>query len=218
MLSRSFKKIDKTFHQLQAERRGAVEPEPVPPTIEAVPAAEPEPVAEVAPEPPPPAVEAVPAAEPEPVAEVAPEPPPVVEKVPEATIPAAEPAPVPEAVPERIEPAAPPAQPAVALLELTVAELASAYIQDVTAANARFINQILKITGDINQIEVNNVTESYYLVLSSTQTSGMREVKCTFDKAQAAGLNRLTQGQTVTVQGRYVGYMIHILLKDCILV
>ena len=184
LLSKSYKKIPKTYRQLKEET--VASPPPSHGTLPPTHAPEPEPVAEPQPEP-----------EPEPVAEPQPEP---------------TPEPEPESVPES-EP-----EPAPGTMEVTVEELYSAYRVDEVAADAKFTDKILKVTGVVDRITVNDVHDVYYIILASAEKKEQWNVRCTFDKKHGPQLNRLTTGQTVTAQGKYNGYKANILIKDCVLV
>ena len=160
LLSKSYKKIPKTYRQLKEEildKQKPPEPEPVP--------------------------------EPEP------------EPVPE-------PEPEPEPVPE----------PEPGTIEVTVEELYSAFRADEVAADAKFTNKILKVTGVVDRITVNDVHDIYYIILASAEKKEQWNVRCKFDRKHGPQLNRLTAGQTVTAQGKYDGYKVNILMKDCVLV
>ena len=166
LLSKSYKKIPKTYRQLKEEeldKQKASEPEP-------------EPVVEPQPEP-----------EPEPVVE-----------------------PQPEPVPQP--------KPASAAGGITVEELYSAYSVDEVAADAKFTDKILTVTGVVDRITVNDVHSIYYIILASAEKKEQWNVRCTFDRKYGGQLNRLTAGQTVTAQGKYDGHKANILMKDCVLV
>jgi hypothetical protein len=193
--------LPKTYRELQEERLHKQESEPEPEAIlepdpEAVP--EPEPEAVLEPEP-----EAVPEPEPEAVPE--PEPEAVLEPEPEAVL-----EPEPEAVPEP--------EPTPAAIELTVGELLSAYEADGVAAEARFVNKILEITGVVDRIEVKDALGIHYVALTTDEIKLLQNVRCVFKREHASELNLLTAGQTVTVQGRYDGSIIDISMRDCVLV
>jgi len=196
------------------------EPEPEPtPEPEPVPVPEPEPTPE--PEPvPAPEPESTPEPEPEPVPEPEPTPEPEPVPVPEPE-PTLEPEPVPEPEPEpTLEPEpvpAPEPEPTPSETGVTVGELYSAYRDKITA-DAKLANKSLKVTGIVDKIVVNDIHEIYYIILTSAEKKEDRFVRCTFDKKYGPELNRLTAGQTVTVQGKYDGYRINILMRDCVLV
>jgi len=154
--------------------------------------------------PPEPEPEPMPELEPELMAE--PEPKPTPEPEPELMAePEPEPARGPEAEPIlELEP-----EPTSTEIEVTVGELHSAYGDKITA-DAKLMDKILKVTGIVDKIVVNDMYEIYYIIQEW-------HVRCTFDKKDGPELNRLTTGQTVTVQGKYDGYRINILLRDCVL-
>ena len=255
LLSGFYKKIPKTYRQLQEERLAKqpveeeVEAEPVEEEVEA----EPEPVLEAEPE-----AELALEAEPEPVLEMEPEAEVVAEAEPEAepkpkakrktvakakSIPKSKPAteskpatkrkkavrtkPVPEAEPEPVMEVEPEPVPevevepelAAAAIEMTVEELLSAYEVEGEAADARFANQILRIKGQVDRIEVKDALDIYYITLTSAEKNLLlRGVRCVFNRQYGPKLEQLTVGQTVTVQGRYTGSMIDISLRECVLV
>jgi len=101
---------------------------------------------------------------------------------------------------------------------ITVEELYSAYSVDEVAADAKFTDKTLTVTGVVDRIAVNDVHNIYYIILASAEKKGQWNVRCAFDRKYGAQLNRLTTGQTVTAKGKYDGYKVNILMKDCVLV
>ena len=167
-----------------------IEPEPIPKS-------EPELVSEIEPEP-------IPKSEPELVSETEPEPMPEIkpERMLEPEI-----KPTPEPVPE----------PTSTLTKVTTEELCLAYREDKIAADKKFTDKILEVTGVVDRVVVNDIHDIYYVILASAEGRREWHIRCTFDKKQAPELNRLTAGQVVTVQGKYDGYKINILMRDCAL-
>lgn len=110
-------------------------------------------------------------------------------------------------------------QPASPALEITVADLLSAYETEGPDANARFAGKVLKVTGAIDKINVKTALDVYQITLNNPGRSLLLQgVRCVFDRKYAGELNRLAPGQTVTVQGKYDGSIIDISLRDCFLV
>jgi len=116
--------------------------------------------------------------------------------------------PVPEPEPESV-----PAEMAV-----TVEELQLAFADDMTEAEGKFVDKVLKITGFVGRIAVNDIIDSPCVVLTSSEKTVLRNVLCVFDKKHAPELKLLVPGQTVTVQGKYDSCTINILVTDCVLV
>ena len=219
LFSTAYKKISKTYKQRKEENLSRQppplieepEPELIPepePTVEAElpPEPETEPVLEPVPEPPP---------------ETSPEPPTVLETRPEQIAvpePAAEAELPPEPEPVPVLKPAPEPQPTTAAEELTVEELLAAYGIDAEAADTRFANNILKVTGFVDRIEVKDTFGIYYITLTNTEQNAVQGVRCVFDSKHGAELNQLTKGQEVTVLGKYDGSLIDIKMKGCSLV
>jgi hypothetical protein len=147
--------------------------------------------------------------EPEPVPEPKPEPEPVPEPKPEPE-PVPEPKPEPEPVPQP--------KPASAAGGIPVEELYLAYSADEAAADEKFTDKTLTVTGVVDRITVNDIHGIYYIILASAEKKEQWNVRCTFDRKYGAQLNGLTAGQTVTAKGKYDGYKANILMKDCVLV
>ncbi|MEK7353581.1 MAG: hypothetical protein AABZ77_03630 [Chloroflexota bacterium] len=232
----SFKKIDKTFRELKEEN---LSPQSVSEEVEAAPGVAPEPVRK--PEPvsklkpesarkpelvSKPKVEPVkrpePSSPPEPVRSQEPAPDikaPIEDRPPEPII---QPLPVVKTDTVSEVKATPPpevqTEPAPVDMELTVADLLLAYETDGVAADARFTNKILKITGIIDKINVKDALNIYSITLNSPKKSLLLQgARCVFDRNYGHALNSLSMGQTVTVQGRYTGSMVDISLRDCFL-
>ncbi len=237
LLSESYRKIPKTYRQLQEEKQHktyeqessareepepASEPEPEllsePEPVrqpESVSELEPEPVPqpEPAPEPEPELMsEPEPVPQPEPAPEFEPEPVPQPESAPEFE---PKPVPQPESAPE-LEPESEPMPPE---MEITVGEVLSAYEENGEAADAKFANKILRVTGIVKRIEAKDTLDIYYITLTDVEkTLLLIDVRCFFDRKHGPELSLLTSGQTVTVQGKYDGSMINIRMSDCFLV
>ena len=119
------------------------------------------------------------------------------------------------------EPEAEPAvktEPVTVAMELTVDELLSAYEEDGAAADAKFANKIIRVTGVADRIEIKDFLDIHYITLTSTKTSLLQGVRCSFAKTHGEELSQLTAGQTVVVQGKYDGSLIDISMRDCVLV
>jgi len=221
LLSKSYRKIPKTYRQLQEEKRHKTYEQESSAREETEPAPEPELMSEPEPVP-----ELEPASEPEPEpvpqAESAPEPEP--EPVPQlesALEPElmSEPEPVPQAEPvPELEPE-PESEPVPPEIEITVGELLSTYEESGEAADAKFANKILRVTGIVKRIEAKDTLDIYYITLTDVEkTLLLVDVRCFFDRKHEPELNLLTSGQTVTVQGKYDGSMINIRMSNCFLV
>ncbi len=170
---------------------------------------QPESVSELEPEPVP-QPEPAPELEPEPVPQLEPAPEPEPELMSEP-----EPVPQPKSAPEP----EPESEPMPSVMEITVGEVLSAYEENGEAADAKFANKILRVTGIVKRIEVKDTLDIYYITLTDVEkTLLLIDVRCFFDRKHGPELSLLTSGQTVTVQGKYDGSMINIRMSDCFLV
>jgi len=102
-------------------------------------------------------------------------------------------------------------------IEATVKELTSAYETNEEAADTRFGNRILKVTGLVNRIEVKHSLDINYITLRDERNI-LQEVRCMFDKGHGAELRQLRQGQMVTVQGKFFGSKVQLSMRNCVLV
>jgi chromosome segregation ATPase len=134
--------------------------------------------------------------------------------------------PVTEAVEEMEEPREPVAEVAEEAEEtsesevvpITIEELNRICKEDSEAAEARFANTVLQVIGVVVRIPPMESIENPCLILTNTEKSVARNLICVFDKQYEAAINKLSVGQMVTVQGKYDGCVINILLNDCVLV
>lgn len=234
LLSGSYKKIPKTYRELKEERLPQplvveeAEPEPTPVVeseLEPASESEAELISETEPD-----TESVSEAVAEPISEPEPavKPKPKAKRKPAAKSKSAASSTTKSKSTTKYKPVAKPKpaaeaeakpKPASADIEITVAELFSAYEIDGVAADARFANQILRVTGVVDRIEVKDVLGIYYITLTSAEENLLlQSARCMFDKKDADELNQLTKGQTVTVQGKYDGSLINTRIVDCVLV
>jgi hypothetical protein len=96
---------------------------------------------------------------------------------------------------------------------LPAAELYSAFEADEAAANARFLDQVVAVTG-----EVADVTEAQdgTLIVMLREPAGMFGVSCAFQPEQAAPAKSLQPGQTVTIKGQCSGMLMDVNLTRCV--
>ncbi len=109
-------------------------------------------------------------------------------------------------------------EPELVAMELTVEELLSAYATDEAAADTKFANKLLRVTGVVTMIDVKDMLDTHYIRLTRAERNLLQSVRCMFDKKHAPVLQQLVIGQTVTVQGIYNGSIIEIRMMDCVLV
>lgn len=101
---------------------------------------------------------------------------------------------------------------------ITVEELNEVCKVDSEAAEVRFAGSILQITAEVGRIPPVESSEKPCLILISSEKPTAMNILCVFDKQQEAAINKLAEGQLVTVQGRYDGCVMNILVNDCVLI
>jgi hypothetical protein len=234
LMSRSYKKIDSTFRELYGERMSVpfvlAEPEQKPePALEPVseagrisaPETLPEPEREQAIEPEP-AMEAETKAEEirksEPEPELEPRVEPVSGPEPESrseTDQVIELGPASEAEPEAEQVRVPETEAEPGLTKLSVEDLYAALDGGVAAADARFRDKTLVLTGLVYRSIINENLDVAYVILTSTKKYGDWQVTCTFDKGHEGEIRRLRERDTITVKGKYDGYGATFLVREC---
>lgn len=212
LISKSYKEIPKSYQELRVERQRKWEQTAREETEASLlpPIHVPEPETEVTSE-----LEVEPMLEPEAEVTLEAEAKPMPETEAEVTLEAeAKPMSEPKAKPMP-EPKAEPISTAVGM---TTEELYSAYKANAVEADAKYKGKILTVTGTVHKIVTKDTFDIYYVMLTSAEKHEKWNVRCTFDKTHELELERLTAGQTVTVQGKYDGYRTNILMRDCALV
>jgi hypothetical protein len=102
--------------------------------------------------------------------------------------------------------------------DTTVDALNHYYQTDKAATHARLKDQTIKVSGLLEKVFVRDHLDIRYLVLTGEKKSGPWSVRCSFGKESVSEMNRLSEGQTVKVQGTYDGYGKNIIIKDCNLI
>jgi hypothetical protein len=276
LISRAFNKIDKTYREIQEERKLAAqqaeagpelepelgsepgieseletgpqteaepEPEPEPqPRTRPIPFTPPvsreEPVKEKTQEPlytPPPGTETQPKSLPEPVETpeqkpmVPPPAPPIIlpaaeapEREPEVQPePTTEPEAGTETLPEPI-PEPTPEQPAkldavTDGMEISADQIDALFRADKSTAHAKLSGKTLVVKGKVDKVFIREHLEIRYIVLTGSAGKTTWNLRCTFNKEDASKASRLTEGEVVSLRGRYDGYSKNIMFKDCVL-
>jgi hypothetical protein len=103
------------------------------------------------------------------------------------------------------------------IFKATVEELNANFNSDKSGTNNKLLDKVLQITGTVEKVVARDHLDIFYIILGARGPSTW-QVRCTFSREHGASLSRLDDGQTVTVQGTYVGYERNIILKECSLV
>lgn len=99
---------------------------------------------------------------------------------------------------------------------VTATGLAQAYANDATAADRRYKDKVIYLTGQVENVE-SDLMDSY-LVSLRTGVNWGDLVSCKFPKTQEEHLTRLTKGSYVRIKGRCAGKAPVLTVADCVLV
>lgn len=96
---------------------------------------------------------------------------------------------------------------------ITAEELQKAFESDENASTSKFVNKIVEVTGVISSIEKGE-NDAFNVALKTG--SSMSSVICTFPGD--SGISGLAPGQTVTLRGECSGFLLDVLLNNCVLI
>ena len=95
-------------------------------------------------------------------------------------------------------------------ITITATDLYKQYSDNETAANQKFLNKIISVTGIADEV---NKTDSTYTILLKSDAD-MGGISCSlFDNKTAA----VSNGKSITVKGKCTGYLMDVALTDCII-
>lgn len=108
---------------------------------------------------------------------------------------------------------APAAQPEE-VIKITAVKLSEEYDANKVAADAKYKDKLLEVSGTIDTIG-KDILDTPYVTLQGRQYS-LFGLQCMFAKSDEAELATLGKGQTITLQGRVSGELIgNVLAKSC---
>ena len=97
-------------------------------------------------------------------------------------------------------------------IETTAAAILAEYETDEAAANLKYLDKIVAVSGTVATVTEDSLSVSVYL----KESESVAGVMCTFDKA-AADVSGITAGATVRIKGLCAGYLIDVVLNKCVL-
>lgn len=89
------------------------------------------------------------------------------------------------------------------------------YESDEEAANAKYLDKVIQVTGPVAEILLNNDGEINLIVKEEGDFSG---VNCSFAKDEQDELASLEFGDKVTIKGFCTGMLMDVVLNRCVLV
>ena len=95
-------------------------------------------------------------------------------------------------------------------VSISATALSNAFLQDEQAANSRYLNKVLSVTGIVTVVDSNQDGNTVILLAGSGPLS---DVQCSMRQ----GNLKVKKGETITVKGFCHGYTISVLLSECVL-
>ena len=96
---------------------------------------------------------------------------------------------------------------------ITAIDLQKAFEDNETAATAKYVKKILEIEGEVESVKTG---EANVLNVTIKSGSDLSSVICTF--VPAADPAKFTAGSRVTVRGECSGFLMDVLMNNCVLV
>jgi hypothetical protein len=96
---------------------------------------------------------------------------------------------------------------------LTSSDLLKSFEENEAAAGARYINKIIEVSGEISSVE-RGENNSMNIALKTNSSSS--SIICTFPSLADAG--KYKEGSQITIRGECSGYLMDILLNNCVAV
>lgn len=100
---------------------------------------------------------------------------------------------------------------------ISASQLISEYTNNEVAADQKYQNYNLEISGVVQSISKNLFNDPYIVIAPNTQT--FNGIQCSFNQDQEGGLATLNTGQNITVEGIGNGYMLNsVMVNNCSIV
>jgi hypothetical protein len=97
-----------------------------------------------------------------------------------------------------------------AAFALTADELFDAFEADETAANAKYLDKVVAVTGQVAEVTVNDAGQSVLTITAANAMLG--GVSATMQNKDAV---TVAEGDAVTVKCRCTGYLMDVILINC---
>jgi len=98
-------------------------------------------------------------------------------------------------------------------IKISAEELVNSFESDEQEANARYLDKVLQVNGNIESISEDDM----YISITLKKPEAISGVICSFDKSTLENTGFQT-GNNITVKGICAGYLIDVVLTKCALV
>lgn len=97
-------------------------------------------------------------------------------------------------------------------IEISADDLYSAYKENEVAADQKYKNKMLEISGTVNSIG-KDITDTIYITLETGEL--LNSVQCYFKNSEADAVASLSKGQEITVIGKCTGLTLtNVMIKE----
>lgn len=97
-----------------------------------------------------------------------------------------------------------------AAFSLTANELFDAFEENEADANAKYLDQVVEVTGEVAEVTENSAGQAVITITAANAMLG--GVSATMQ--EAGGVN-ISEGETATVKCRCTGYLMDVILVNC---
>jgi hypothetical protein len=107
---------------------------------------------------------------------------------------------------------------AVPIIQVTAASILAAYEDNAIAADQKYKDKILDISGPIDDFG-EDIMGTKYLTLSDSSEYSFETIRCMFSDEHVNQLATLKKGQTITARGKSDGKLIiNVVIRGCSIV
>lgn len=103
-------------------------------------------------------------------------------------------------------------QKATADITITAPELMAAFNEDETAANAKYLDKVVAVTGKVRE----SVTSGDVTIISLEAEDELGAVTCELDRFRKQDAISVSAGEQITVKGLCSGKTIDVVLVQCV--
>lgn len=102
----------------------------------------------------------------------------------------------------------------VELITVTAKALTDEYIQNEIAADEKYKNETIEVSGTIQGIG-KDLLDDMYVTLKTNDL--ITSVQCMLDDSESTKAANLNKNQSITLRGEVSGKMMNVLLNDCVI-
>lgn len=102
----------------------------------------------------------------------------------------------------------------VEAMKVTSAEIVADYKENGVAADAKYKDKLVEISGTVETID-KDILDTPYIALESYQYAIVDKVQCMFSRSNESELATVAKGQKITLRGKVEGKLGNILVRGC---